>query len=372
MKDHFQEVDENLEDPSLLVEGSQQFPCPSCGATMIFSPEHQSLRCQYCETTADLASEDTTVIEYPLNEAEEKADHNWGGEKVVLKCSQCGGESVVDNSTKSSTCVFCGSSHVVIEDKDLGIKPESLVPFHITKDDAEKKFVQWIKKRLYAPRKLKESLNYDTVRGVYIPFFTYDADTQTAYTAKRGDYYYTTQSKTVNGKVVTERVRHTRWRTVHGVYSFYFDDVLVNASKKVDNHLVKRIGGFDAKKLVNYQGEFLAGYFAERYSKSLKTGWDEGRETVDQDIYYGIQKQVGGDEFRLINRSTNYGEVKFKHILLPLYMASFPYRNKVYQFIVHGESGRVVSEYPKSVLKILMTILILLIGFGLFYYFFMR
>lgn len=362
-------LDEFIEDEPEIIESSDQFPCPSCGATMTFSPKDQSLKCNYCEATLDLESDDTTIIEYPLNEAEEKADHNWGGQKMVLQCKQCGGESVVDNSTKSSTCVFCGSSHVARGREDLGIKPESLVAFTITKDDAEKRFITWIKKRWYAPKKLKQSLSIDHLKGVYIPFFTYDSDTQTAYTAKRGDYYYTTRTKRVNGKVVTERVRHTRWRTVNGVFNHYYDDVLVNASKKVDHQLVKKIGGFDSRKLVSYQSEYLAGFYAERYSKSLKDGWDEGRESVDQDIYYGIRDQVGGDEFRLINRSTNYGEVKFKHILLPLYMASFPYREKIYQFIVHGESGKVVSEYPKSILKIMATLVLTIAVMALIYYF---
>lgn len=97
---------------------------------------------------------------------------------------------------------------------------------------------------------------------------------------------------------------------------------------------------------------------AERYSKSLKEGWDEGRSKVDQWIYQGIRDQVGGDEFRLVDHTTNYGDVKFKHLLLPLYMASFMYRDKVYQFLVNGATGHVASEYPKSVLKILATILL--------------
>lgn len=360
-------VDEIHEEGVEVIKDSEQFPCPACGATMRFSPETQGLKCDYCEATVDLDSDDTTIIEYPLSEAEDKANHNWGGQKIILKCQQCGGQTIVDSTTHATNCVFCGSSQVAKTEGEIGIKPESVVPFGITQKEAENRFVKWIKKRFYAPRKLKKELSFENLQGLYIPFFTYDADTSTAYTAKRGDYYYTTRSKTVNGKVVTERVRHTRWRTVHGVLNRYFDDVLVNASDKVDDKLVGRMGGFDYRTLKHYQPELLAGFSAEKYALSLKEGWDKGREVVDDQIYGGIRSQVGGDEFRLLNKSTNYGEVKFKHILLPLYMASFKYRKRIYQFIVHGESGRVASEYPKSVIKILATLLFFGLAFYLIY-----
>ena len=351
-----------LEDESIeIIEGSHQFPCPSCGGKMIFSPENQSLTCHYCENTLDIASESTTIIEYSLSEAEALADHNWGQEKMVIQCKQCGGQTVVDSSYKATNCVFCHSNHVIPQTDSVGIKPESLVPFKITDSEAKKRFKTWLKKRFYAPRKLKNQLKLDDVKGIYIPFFTYDSDTYTAYKARRGDYYYTTRTRRVNGKTVTERVRHTRWRNVSGVFQHYYDDVLINSSKKVDDKLISKIGGFNIASLASYQPEYLAGYMAERYSKSLKEGWDEGRSRVDQWIYQGIRDQVGGDEFRLVDHTTNYGDVKFKHLLLPLYMASFMYRDKVYQFIVNGATGQVASQYPKSVLKILGTIV--LVGF---------
>lgn len=358
-----------MDEPVEILESSHQFPCPSCGGKMVFSPESQGLKCEYCESELNLESEDNTIIEYPLKDAEALADHNWGEEKVVVRCDQCGGETVVDSTYKATHCVFCNSSHVFAQSEDVGIKPESVLPFFITDTDAQKRFKIWINKRFYAPRKLKKQLNVEGLKGVYIPFFTYDSDTHTAFTAKRGDYYYTTRTRTVNGKTVTERVRHTRWRTVQGVYEEFYDDVLVNSSKKVNDKLVSKIGGFDNLALKAYRPEYLAGYMAERYSISLGDGWDKGRIHVDNMIESGIRGQVGGDEFRLVNKSTNYGEVKFKHLLLPLYMASFEYREKIYQFIVQGSTGKVASEYPKSILKIMGTVLLVLMICLSIYYF---
>lgn len=358
------DVDEGVE----ILETSHQFPCPSCGGAMVFSPKTQGLTCAYCDNVIDLQAQDTTIIEYPLSEAEAFADHNWGEDKVVIHCEQCGGQTLVNATFKASQCVFCGSSHVISQTEGVGIKPESVLPFGVTKAQARLKFKAWINKRMYAPRPLKQAIDIENLKGIYIPFFTYDSDTHTAFTAKRGVYYYTTRTTRVNGKTVTKRVRHTRWRTVHGVYDKYYDDILVNSSKKVDDKLVSKMGGFDHHKLKPYRPEYLSGYLAERYSLSLKDGWDKGRNRVDDLIHHGIREKVGGDEFRLLNRSTNYGEVQFKHLLLPLYMASFTYRDKIYHFIIQGSSGQVVSEYPKSVLKILATLVGALLLMALIYY----
>ncbi len=332
---------------------TQKFVCPNCGGGMEFSPNEQKLECPYCKSEIDIESKEIAIKEYSFDEVDNLIHHSWGGKEKVIKCSNCGGETVVDDSTAADYCVFCGSSHIVVsEGEDVGIKPETLIPFKITKIDAENKFKKWIKGKFFAPKELKSKQAINRLKGTYIPFFTYDSDTSTAYIAKRGTYYYTTHTKTVNGKTVTERRRHIRWKTVRGVYTEYFDDVLVNASKKVDANLMERLGDFKLKGLKPFKKEYIAGFTAEKYSKSLKEGWNGAKGSIDSDIYHGIRRQVGGDEFRLVNRSTNYGDVKFKHILLPVWMSSYTFKDKIYNYIVNGQTGKVSGEYPKSPGKI--------------------
>jgi DNA-directed RNA polymerase subunit RPC12/RpoP len=366
------DIGEDEDDGQIHEVGTDKFPCPSCGGNMEFSPDEQKLQCPYCKTVVEIENEETDVREYNLRDAEDKASHNWGGDKVVFKCSNCGGATVVDSSAKASFCSFCGSSHVVKTDEKAGIKPETMVPFKINSDKAKKKFKSWIKGKFFAPGQVKKDQTLERLQGVYIPFFTYDSSSNTAYTAKRGTHYYTTRTKVVNGKTVTERVRHTRWTTVRGVYSNYFDDVLVNVSRNIDDDLVKRMGGYNLRKLLPYKAEYMSGFIAEKYSLSLNEGWYKAKMDIDDSIDQGIRRQVGGDEFRLLNKNTDYGQIKYKHVLLPLWMSAYKYKEKIYKFLVNGQTGKVSGQYPKSPFKIagvvLTVALIGLIGYLIYTY----
>lgn len=370
------EDDKNViieEEDGIEEISTQKFTCPNCGGAMEFSAKEQKLQCKYCKTVVDIESEETDIKEYNFDEMDDLNNHSWGGEEKIIKCSNCGGETIVDSYTAADYCVFCGSSHVVeSKDEDIGIKPESLIPFAITKEEAQNKFKSWIKGKFFAPKEVRNVQALNKLKGTYIPFFTYDSDVTTAYVAKRGTYYYTTYTTTENGKTVTKRRRHIRWKTVRGVYKNYFDDVLINASKKIDEKLMKRIGQFKLKKLTKFKTEYLSGFFAEKYSKSLKEGWNDAKISIDSDVFHGIRKQVGGDEFRLVNRSTNYADVKFKHILLPIWMSSYVFKSKTYNFLINAETGKVSGEYPKSIGKIAGVVIGILAIIGIVAYIYMK
>jgi hypothetical protein len=352
------------DDGEIREVGTDKFPCPSCGGNMEFSPDEQKLQCSYCKTIVEIENEETDVREYNLRDAEEKASHNWGGDKIVIKCSNCGGATISDSSTKARFCSFCGSSHIVRTDESIGIKPETMIPFKVNSEKGKKKFKSWIKGKFFAPGEIKKDQRLERLQGVYIPFFTYDSSSNTAYTAKRGTYYYTTRTRVVNGKTVSERVRHTRWTTVRGIYSNFFDDVQVNVSKNIDDDLVKKMGGYNLGKLLPYKAEYMSGFIAEKYSLSLNDGWHKAKMDIDDKIDHGIRRQVGGDEFRLLNKSTDYGEIKYKHVLLPMWMSAYKFKKKIYKFLVNGQTGKVSGEYPKSPIKIAGVVLtVLLLGF---------
>lgn len=352
----------------VLAIDSDQFPCPSCGAFMVYSPESQGLKCDYCGTEIDITREEADIKEYDFNSLDELYSHQWIEENQIIKCESCGGETVISSNELTSNCVFCGSAHVVVEEMKEGIPPESLIPFMITLAAAKENINKWLSGKFYAPKELKELKKLDLLKSVYIPYFTYDSDTSTFYTAQRGDHYYVTRTKVVDGKTKTVRERRTRWRRVEGVYKNNFDDVLVHASRKVEEKLIGDMKSFDLSKLENYQEAFLIGHHAERYGKSLLDGWEDAKGIMYHTIYSGIRSQVGGDEFRLTHHQTNYGEPKFKHILLPIWMTNYAYKEKMYHVYINGQTGRVVGEYPKSIVKILLTILGF-IGLSLLIYF---
>lgn len=337
--------------------------CPSCGATMIYNPTNKKLHCEFCETEVEIINETLeTVKEYSLTDEEFQRNTDWGLELRVMSCKSCGAETNIEKNATSKFCPFCGSPNVIKEDeKDSRIKPETLIPFAVDKNSCQNSFKAWVKSKWLAPNDLKKEASSDKLQGVYVPFWTFDSDTYSVYTGQRGDYYYTTHRDS-KGKTYT--TRHTRWTSVSGNYSEFYDDVMVPASKNHREDFLNKIASYDLKGLIPYKPEYLAGFLAERYSINLKKSWENGQIKIDELIKDGIRHQVGGDEFRLDSKTTNHKDVVFKHFLVPLWISNYAYKGKNFQYVINGQNGRVEGDYPLSPWKIAgLVILGLIIGY---------
>lgn len=351
-------------------EKTDRFPCPSCGGNMNFDPESQSLLCPYCNNKIDITADHGEIHEYDFNSAEDNANLNWGTEKRVMKCEGCGATTVLDENAAAQFCPFCGSSHVIRKDSSAGIAPESLIPFKVSRDKALGLFKTWVGKRFFAPGALKKEYKIQGTTGTYIPFWTYDADTNSVYSAEAGTYYYVTETEWVerDGKrvMVTKQVRKTRWRHVSGVYSEFFNDVLVNASNQIDENLMHRLEPFDFSGLVHYKPEFLSGFTAERYSIGLKEGWKKALDFIKSQIHQGVINKINADEVRNLNIRTSYNDIKYKHILLPVWISSYTYKNKIYRYMVNGQTGEVQGNAPVSPWKVGLLVVIICMLITLF------
>lgn len=356
-----------------MGENVQQFPCPGCGGDMIFDVEKQSLSCTYCGNTIAITQDENSVInEYPIESAENMASRDWGGKTKVIRCDGCGAETIMNESQLTTECAFCGSIHIRPEADENVIKPESLLPFKVDKRTAMDKFRVWLKKRWLSPNNLKQLAREEKIYGVYIPFWTYDADTRSFYTAEKGTYYYVTERVWVtdsDGKRREElkQVRKTRWTYTSGSYRHFFDDVLVCASKSEGRNLIRRLEPFHLNELVPYKNEYLSGFMAEKYSIGLKQGYDEAKSTMQSELYQMIRNQIVADEVRNLRINTSYANVTFKHVLLPIWMSAYRYKEKVYKFLVNGQTGEVKGQAPLSAIKVtLLTLLGIAAAIGIF------
>jgi Zn finger protein HypA/HybF involved in hydrogenase expression len=353
------------------IEETEVSQCGSCGGNTVYDPMTRGLKCPFCGTEVEIEGTRENTTEHDYLDALDHADHSWSNEKRVFKCDNCGAETLLDNDKVADFCTFCGSSHIAITEHDAGIKPALVLPFQISKEQAVEKFKTWIAKRYFAPSRLKKDYELQKISGAYIPYWTFDSDTKSSYTVKIGTYYYVTVTRTVHrdGKAqqVTEQVRKIRWRTQHGRYSEFFDDVLVKASRNVASGLIDKVEPFQLGGLLDYKTEYLSGFLAERYSIPLKEGWLSARSIIDQRIRNGILRKETGDEVRIVKVDTSYDGITFKHILLPLWISSFNFNNKVYRFLVNGQTGKVSGKAPVSIWKVtfivLLTVLIAAIVF---------
>jgi len=344
------------------LEQKDFFPCPSCGAGMRFNIDKQALVCEYCSNTKQIAKDTSRIKEYDISLAEEYASRDWGEKTKIIKCKNCGAETVIKANETAQFCAFCNSSYVFNMNEASGIRPEAVVPFKISINDAKQRFSKWVNKKWLAPKAFKSVKNTDKFKGVYIPYWTYDSNTASNYTAQRGTYYYVTKIRNVknpDGSTRTEtyQERHTRWEGVSGTYSSFFNDILVNGSNK-NTRLLNMIEPFNLKELMPYKAEYLSGFFAERYSVGLEDGWGFAKKVMSQKIQNNIMELIGGDQVKNLCFQTQYSRVTFKHLLLPVWISAYQFRKKVFHFFINGQTGEVQGEWPISAWKFAASVLL--------------
>ncbi|HYE32362.1 MAG TPA: zinc ribbon domain-containing protein, partial [Methylomirabilota bacterium] len=209
----------------------------------------------------------------------------WKAAKASVRCQSCQAISVFDPEKVASRCEFCGSAQIVpYEQVKPPISPESLLPFKIDQGRVRDALRQWYGTRWFAPNKLKRAALTDTLHGVYLPYWTFDALVHADWTAESGYHYYTTESyRDAQGNTQTRRVQHTRWEHSSGSLEHFFDDELVCASRGMHADLLRRIEPFPTKELVPYAPSFVAGWVVEQYQIDLIGAAQHSRDRMESE-----------------------------------------------------------------------------------------
>lgn len=325
--------------------------CPACGANMIYLPGENCLYCEHCGTKQEIQSRNSEELAF---ERLLKENNTWADETHVFRCENCGAKEVLDKNEFAKSCSFCGTTNIVETDELSGIKPNAIVPFRLSKDDACGIVKKWARKKLFAPRKFKKSVNPEEVKGVYNPAFSFDTSTFSHYSGVLGKYYYRT--KRVNGKTVQER--YIRYFNVSGNYSMFFDDVLIQASTIINQKSLNKLQPFNTNDSNEYAQEFLSGFTANQYTKDGVACWEEAKTLIRQKLRAAILSQYTYDIVSSFNVSTECNNITYKYILLPVYVGHCNWRQKLYNFFVNGFNGKVTGKTPVSPLKIFITVVV--------------
>ncbi len=341
----------------------KQFECGQCGASLEFAPGSDALTCPYCghENVIDRVVEQIEELDYHRVLAEAMAGEELE-ERYEVKCGSCGASATLDPNVSADECPFCGTPVVKTGTTTRQLKPKALLPFKIRSEEARIAFHDWIQGLWFAPNALKKrGKQSERLQGVYMPYWTYDCGTVSAYTGSRGEYYWDTVTRTVtvNGKTErrTEQVRKTRWYPARGRVSNTFDDVLVLASESLPKKETDALEPWDLGNLEPYQDEYLSGFKAESYRVNLETGFGQAKYKMDPVIRQTIRRDIGGDEQRISQVATDYHNITFKHVLLPIWISAYRYHKKIYRFLVNGRTGEVQGERPWSWVKITFAVL---------------
>lgn len=344
-------------------EEEHLFPCENCGADLRFSPKTGVLTCNSCGFQDVKTGAKTTIRELDFKSALAEALPLAEIEETrVTSCPNCGAQVGFDGENHASECPFCATPVVVDTGSHRQIKPRGVVPFQIEEATAHDAMTAWLGRRWFAPNGLKEYARKGRkMQGIYVPYWTFDADTKSRYRGQRGTEYHTTSTHIENGKKVQRTVTKVRWTPVSGRVARFFDDILVLASQALPVRFTQALEPWDLSALEPFQAFYLAGFKAEGYSVDLENGFSIAREKMDRQILRDVRFDIGGDRQQVGEIETSVKEVTFKHILLPVWLAAYKYRGKTYRFVVNGQTGRVEGERPYSAWKITVTVLLALV-----------
>tara|TARA_R110002051_G_scaffold74641_2_gene135947 strand:+ start:7694 stop:8707 length:1014 start_codon:yes stop_codon:yes gene_type:complete len=283
-------------------------------------------------------------------------------ETRLVTCPNCGARFEFDANIHATECPFCATPVVIDTGLSRQIKPRGLLPFALDEAASRDALTGWLGSLWFAPNGLMDYVRKGRkMNGIYVPYWTFDAETKSQYQGERGTHYYETRTVMRNGKRQQVRVRKTRWRSTSGRVARFFDDVLVLASKSLPKIYTDGLEPWDLSALEPYQPEYLAGFRAEGYQVELADGFTEARAFMDRMIVRDAKYDIGGDAQRVSDVQTQMSDVTFKHVLLPIWVAAYKYRGRSFRFVVNGRTGRVQGERPYSVWKITFAVILGLI-----------
>lgn len=358
------------------VSALRKHPCPECGGDAEWDASKKALACPYCGTIVPWSEgEDpmgAAIVEHDLEEAlvEERA-HSGDGKhlKQAVRCESCRAISEFDGTRVAQRCDFCGSPAIIPTELEQTITPESLLPAVIPSTEVRTLLRTWYGSRWFAPNRLKRAALTDTVHGIYLPYWTFDAFAQADWTAESGYHYYVTESYTdSNGRSQTRQVQRTRWEWTSGHLDHFFDDDLVPGTVGVSLGLLRKVEPFPTTKdLKPFDPAYIRGWTVERYQVDLTQASKTNEQQMEAELYRLCAREVPGDTHRSLNVEATYRDRTFKHILVPVWLTTYTYGSKSFQVIVNGYTGQMAGERPYSWVKIFFAVVFALIAAAILY-----
>ena len=360
--------------PAAAPAGDHRFPCPSCGSDLRFDPVSIRLKCAHCGHEEAIPERRGGIAELDLRaEGKTSLPEAELEDRRVVRCASCGAEIELGPDDYARECPFCASPIVTDPGTHRQLRPQAQLPFLLDETQARSAMNRWLGRLWFAPSDLKDYARANrAMQGIYVPYWTYDAETETDYTGQRGTVYYESRqvSVVVNGRRQTQmqQVARVRWSPARGRVARAFDDVLVLGSRSLPKSFTDGLAPWDLSALSAYEPKFLAGFRAEAYTVPVEDGYIEARQIMNGVIEQDVRRDIGGDQQRIGRVETRVGALTFKHVLLPVWLAAYRYRGQSFRFVVNGRTGTVEGERPWSGIKIALAVALALVVAGIIAY----
>jgi predicted RNA-binding Zn-ribbon protein involved in translation (DUF1610 family) len=312
---------------------AKNFVCKNCGGSLRYDASSRKLKCDFCGSLEYIERPNVTIEEYDFKEGLRKRSLRRI-ESREISCQKCGAKIELEAYAVSSNCPYCETP--IITNFTNPITPKSLIPFVVTHKEAQTRFKRWIGSLWFAPNRLKDFVDGNRrLTGYYLPYWTFDAQTETQYSGERGDIYFVTVRRRVviNGReeTVEEQEPRIRWTPVRGEVSHDFDDVTVGASKTIPHSLLDKLAPWNTEVLIPFNEKYLSGFKSEEYTIDLNEGFVYAKREMERIIIQDIKRDIGGDHQQIGYMKTQYNNTTYKDVLFPIWSAEFKWKGKVYQ-----------------------------------------
>lgn len=327
-----------------------EYKCPCCGGKIEFDSGLQQMKCPYCDTTFDVSTlkDFDDVLQQDAQAPDEmqwetQAGSEWGQGETdqmgVFTCNSCGGELVADANTAATSCPFCGNPVVLTGRLAGDLKPDYVIPFKLDKEAAKAALRKHMSGKKLLPKLFKSENHLDEIKGIYVPFWLFDAD------ADASIRYHATRLRTWSDS--NYNYTETSHFALLRAGSISFDHVPVDGSSKMADDLMESIEPFDFNDAVDFQTAYLSGYLADRYDVSAEQSIERANSRVKKSTETAFAATAIGyatvtpesSNIRLYNG-------KAKYALYPVWLLQTSWNGQNFLFAMNGQTGKMVGDLP--------------------------
>ena len=375
-----------------MAEQLTNCKCPACTAPLHYGTSGK-MECDFCGGTFDVAeieainkaaqeaaaqafekSEEAAAAE--REEYAQAAENGWDMSGLdnqisendgmkVYNCPSCGADLIFEETTAATSCPYCNNQTIVPGQLTGAMKPEFIIPFKLTKEQAIAKLSEFYGHKFLLPKKFTQSNRINEIKGVYVPFWLFDcdADADCTFDATKS------HSRNVGDYRETTTEHYTARRS--GSMSFY--SIPADGSSKMPDDYMDSIEPYNYDELVDFKTSYLAGYMADKYDVSADEVAERADKRCRNSAIEVMREDVSGyNSVTTKNANVTLQRGKVKYCLLPVWTLVTTYEDKKYFFTMNGQTGKMVGELPMDkgkywvtfgVLSIVLTaIFYLLIG----------
>ena len=327
----------------------QEYKCPCCGGAVEFDSSIQKMKCPYCDTEFDIGAlntyeeEKNNLLENDMT-WETQAGGEWQEGETdgmrIFVCQSCGGEIIGDETLGATTCPYCGS-HVVMKGQFSGqLKPDYVIPFKVDKKAAKEQLKKHMEGKPLLPKLFKSENHLDEIKGIYVPFWLFDAKVE-------GEVRY----KATKVRAWSDRKYNyveTRFFSVVRGGNVSFERVPVDGASKIPDDLMESIEPFDFSEAVPFTSEYLAGYLADKYDVNAEESIERANERIKKSTEEVFAASVEGAYATLIpeNSSIRLSNGRARYALYPVWLLNSTWKDKQYTFAMNGQTGKFVGDLP--------------------------